>query len=480
MSWAPRQSPPSSSPPDERQLPSTIGLVKKWLLALIVLIVLPVWGFETFIAWYYQRSPDQQTAVYIQSFSHSEIQLAEAASRMELGDTTRWILSISSQEQAVGRAIVLLEQYNEEYPKEAAYEGADLYLASLYLRAGQQEKAIEIARKSKSPYADIIFSLARNHPLNQSQLAAIEEHQDRYPHYSEAGFWYTLHLDLPGNSPIDDSLNDILDTDNADRKLLFRAISIGFCYTCLAIGLIYVLFNIRTLDRLQPSAIEPGIIAGLFMFLLLEYASTYTYLYLHKICLYILQLSDQASFVIADALYRIVPVTAALIYLHFCKRKDSCSPLRSFKLTIPAVSLCLGIGIFSYFFLHRYLAPHRIGDYITGLEGIGSASSKPLIFIYSIIASVIIAPFTEELLFRGILLTALRRKLGTFIALFFTSLLFSLVHVQGFTDSIHVFIMGMLLGLAYLKSRTLWPSIIAHAGFNAWLYFETWNVYLAN
>lgn len=75
----------------------------------------------------------------------------------------------------------------------------------------------------------------------------------------------------------------------------------------------------------------------------------------------------------------------------------------------------------------------------------------------------VITAFGEELLFRGVLLP--------FCGLFFSSLLFGLLHMgkDGFISawSIWAFIAGLLLGWIFQQSGSLWPPIIAHFGVNA-------------
>lgn len=73
----------------------------------------------------------------------------------------------------------------------------------------------------------------------------------------------------------------------------------------------------------------------------------------------------------------------------------------------------------------------------------------------------------EEILFRGILFRIMEEKLGTYIALFVSALIFGLLHVlnpgsslmDGFSVAIQA---GLLLGVAYVYSRNLWLPIMVH------------------
>jgi sodium transport system permease protein len=72
----------------------------------------------------------------------------------------------------------------------------------------------------------------------------------------------------------------------------------------------------------------------------------------------------------------------------------------------------------------------------------------------------------EELLFRGALLSGLRRDQGAAKSIWTSALLFGLVHA-----SIHRFlpttILGALLAALSLSSRSLWPAIALHGAYNA-------------
>lgn len=82
------------------------------------------------------------------------------------------------------------------------------------------------------------------------------------------------------------------------------------------------------------------------------------------------------------------------------------------------------------------------------------------------IVSIILAPFLEELLFRGFLLRTLCDKFGNVIASIVTALLFSLMHFPWQTI-IPVFILGLILNALVISSRSIWPAITFHILNNA-------------
>ncbi len=83
----------------------------------------------------------------------------------------------------------------------------------------------------------------------------------------------------------------------------------------------------------------------------------------------------------------------------------------------------------------------------------------------ALVAFVLVAPVTEELVFRGWLLPALQARYGTRVALVWSSVLFGIVH--GWPGAIYATLGGLILGIVALRTRSTLASIALHAGINA-------------
>ncbi len=83
-----------------------------------------------------------------------------------------------------------------------------------------------------------------------------------------------------------------------------------------------------------------------------------------------------------------------------------------------------------------------------------------------LLALVLVAPVTEELLFRGWLLQDLKEQYGARRALVWSSLLFGLVHVEP-TAVLYATLGGLVLGAVALRTKSTLASIAMHAGVNA-------------
>ena len=78
------------------------------------------------------------------------------------------------------------------------------------------------------------------------------------------------------------------------------------------------------------------------------------------------------------------------------------------------------------------------------------------------VALVCLAPFVEEVLFRGFLFAAFRRTFGFWLGAVGVSLLFAVAHGQA-NVGIDVFVLSMFLCYLREKTDSLWPSIALHA-----------------
>lgn len=100
--------------------------------------------------------------------------------------------------------------------------------------------------------------------------------------------------------------------------------------------------------------------------------------------------------------------------------------------------------------------------------------------VLNLVSGALIAPFYEELFFRGFTLTAWRRMSGAGAAIFRSALLFALIHVidqsgdtfaaalgVAFVAAAARFPVALVLGWVFDRRGSLWASIGLHATFNA-------------
>ncbi len=87
---------------------------------------------------------------------------------------------------------------------------------------------------------------------------------------------------------------------------------------------------------------------------------------------------------------------------------------------------------------------------------------NPLISLFTL---AVVAPLTEETLFRGLLLRGFSRRYGVWPALLLSSALFALFHLN-LWQALAAFLAGLYLGWVFLSTRSLLAPILVHALFN--------------
>lgn len=110
----------------------------------------------------------------------------------------------------------------------------------------------------------------------------------------------------------------------------------------------------------------------------------------------------------------------------------------------------------------------EVAGAIAGLETVPAR-------VVAVLIAVVVAPVTEELTFRGVLLKIFQRR-SPRLAIFLTALVFSAFHLIGLpTDRFlqaaavvmpQLFIVGIVLAWVTLRNGRLGPAIFIHSGFN--------------
>jgi membrane protease YdiL (CAAX protease family) len=98
--------------------------------------------------------------------------------------------------------------------------------------------------------------------------------------------------------------------------------------------------------------------------------------------------------------------------------------------------------------------------------------SNPLATIVTV---CLLAPFLEEMLFRGIVLRSFLQQYPRQRAFLYSAALFGLAHLNIYQFAIGFF-GGIVLAWLYERTRSLWPCILLHGAYNAMI---TWGWYAA-
>lgn len=85
--------------------------------------------------------------------------------------------------------------------------------------------------------------------------------------------------------------------------------------------------------------------------------------------------------------------------------------------------------------------------------------------LVQILAVGLFAPIVEELICRGVVLNRLNFWMPAWLAVFFSSVLFGVMHLNMF-QGLYAFLIGVVFAMLYLRFRNLAAAIVGHMAFN--------------
>jgi membrane protease YdiL (CAAX protease family) len=100
-----------------------------------------------------------------------------------------------------------------------------------------------------------------------------------------------------------------------------------------------------------------------------------------------------------------------------------------------------------------------------------SRTAAGLDLVVRVVSAVALAPFAEEVFYRGILLPAASRVAGPALGLLLQAVVFGLIHCvnqwEAWPLTIPLAALGWIAGLIYLRTGSLLVPVVLHATFNA-------------
>lgn len=85
--------------------------------------------------------------------------------------------------------------------------------------------------------------------------------------------------------------------------------------------------------------------------------------------------------------------------------------------------------------------------------------------IIKILSNAIVIPLLEELVFRGIILGQLSVMKNNAFAVVFSAFCFGILHFN-IVQFLYAFIVGLMLGFTYVRTKQLWTVVVAHGLIN--------------
>lgn len=170
-----------------------------------------------------------------------------------------------------------------------------------------------------------------------------------------------------------------------------------------------------------------------------------------------------------------VAAVMALIVRRAWPAQWSRAELPGFALTQPdnkfaylgAVVLGVGISLLGGGMTELFAGSHPLQQDIAVM----AAKAPPGLRVLLALAGIGVAPFVEELVFRGVLLSGLASRMRVGWAIVVSALIFGCAHLPDFKFVWYAIpalvLLGLVLGWLRVKTRSLWPSITLHASYNS-------------
>ena len=154
------------------------------------------------------------------------------------------------------------------------------------------------------------------------------------------------------------------------------------------------------------------------------------------------------------------------VFIIFLKRVTGYQVQLLSNISFVGMMLAIGCSFLFFLLLDKGLDPIFEGifpqseqDY---QEMIQSLTKSPMT---SLIQVCVLAPVMEEILMRGVVLGGLKNSYGTVAALLISAVLFACLHFN-MVQTLSAFVCGIVLGLLYIRTNSVFCCMIAHSGYN--------------
>lgn len=90
--------------------------------------------------------------------------------------------------------------------------------------------------------------------------------------------------------------------------------------------------------------------------------------------------------------------------------------------------------------------------------------------VFAGFVAIVLAPFVEEIFFRGFVLNTLVKRIGIGWGIVLTALVFAAVHFE-FQSIVPLIILAFVLNVLYVRTNSIWPGILFHIANNTIAFF---------
>ncbi len=176
-----------------------------------------------------------------------------------------------------------------------------------------------------------------------------------------------------------------------------------------------------------------------------------------------------------------IAIILVYIIIFACRKKTLWNEANIRKVQFAALPAAMAFGVclqVATTFLIAYLSAlfPAVAD-----SAAQSSDSYDVMFqsssvLSQVVFSAVLTPVLEELLFRGLIYTRMKKAMPTVVAMILSAVAFGAAHT-GVVQFLYAGLLGLLMAVLYEKYNSLWVPIFMHAGFNATNYiYELLNM----
>lgn len=204
------------------------------------------------------------------------------------------------------------------------------------------------------------------------------------------------------------------------------------------------------------------------IYLMVQAASIVAYMIPILIKYYQVKTQEQLMNMVYSNVYTVVMVasiiTLAIYYLMFRKKDINLFQICQIKkVSVINVILIIISALVLSFITSSFLdlTQNIFKDY----SSISEEMVKGLQSIPGIISAVLIAPIMEETLFRGLIFNELRKNINLTASIIIQAVIFGVFH-GNLAQGIYAAVLGIVLAVIYLWTKSIVANIIMHVSFN--------------
>jgi membrane protease YdiL (CAAX protease family) len=162
-----------------------------------------------------------------------------------------------------------------------------------------------------------------------------------------------------------------------------------------------------------------------------------------------------APFTIANRVYRAIRSHGQLVLASLGFR--SFSVRRAAFWIVGSMVLIFAVNILYSSIITAFHLNLQTNDQVI----LARSQQAPLTTYATLLVAVFIAPFCEEVFFRGFVLPGLRHRMSAALAIILSALLFAIAHVDPGSFAV-LLVIGLLLGFVRWRTASIWPGILLH------------------